>query len=305
MKELNLFQKLMLLIEQYRQKRELEKLTVNDIPYRPELILDSFNLPKSHQEILKFARIYFNTDPIVQDVITENATLAMPTFDLVTSDAKIGSFYNEMAFNDNFNLNDFMKLFSLSYYKFGEAIPFGNLSENLQNGKWSWYNFVLIEPELIYVISDMMTGERSFELVPTCELIEAVQDPVRSKDFPPEIVSAVKEHRNIRLDSENVSMVARLTDPSATRGTSPIQSVFKIIACMDDMRLKRKGSEKDWQYYKDQLSLGLKVSNPLVSRSVRDQFERWMLNRYFKPIAEKNGFRSKGKLILPTIRYKR
>jgi hypothetical protein len=278
----------------------------NNKEYDPITALDKFNMPKSRQEILRWVRIYFNTDPLINNIVTENATLAMPTFDLVTSDSKIGKFYNEMAFNDNFNLNDFMKLFSLSFHKFGEAIAFGNFEEDLQNGKWRWFNFVLLEPELVEIKTDMMIGDRTFELIPTEELKEMVQDPVKSKELArqvPELLAAVKEHRNIKLDSENISIVARLTDPSATRGTSPIQSCFKIIACMDDMRTKKEGSEKDWEFYKNQLSLGLKV-NSAVSRSVRDQFTNWMLNKYFKPIAEKNGFRSKGKLILPTIRYK-
>lgn len=269
--------------------------------YDPTVVLNKLNMPKSRCEILRWVRIYFNTDLIVNNIVQENAALAMSTFELITPDVKIGNFYKEMAFNDNFNLNDFMKQFSLSYHKFGEAIPFGNKEEG-KDGKWKWTKFILLEPELVEVVHDYMIGDRTFELIPTEELKELANDSLKSRELDIEIVTAIKEHRNIRLNTENVSMVARITDPSATRGTSPIQSAFKIIACMDDMRINKKGSEKDWEYYKNQLSLGLKV-NSAVSRSVRDQFENWILNHYFKPIAEKNGFKSKGKLILPTIKW--
>lgn len=301
MNELNLWQKLMSYLEQYRQKRDLEKMTIDDIPYRPELILDSYQMPRSRQEILRWARIYFNTEPLVQNIVEENALEAIPPFTLSTSSDKITTFYNEMAFNDNFNLYEFMKLFSLSFHKFGEAIPFGNLEEG-KDGKWRWSNFVLIEPELIEIKSDMLTGERTFEMIPTCELQEFAKDPVKSRDLPSEIVQAVAEHRNIRLDNNCVSLVARLTDPSAIRGTSPIQCLFKILVHMDRMRLKNDGSDHDWGYCKKQLSLGLKLSD-MHLRSRRDSFAQWILNHYFKPIAEKNGFKAKGKLILPTIKW--
>lgn len=298
MKDLNLWQELMLYLEQYREKTELKKYG----EYDPTTVLNEYNMPKSRQEILRWSRIYFNTDPIVQNIVQENALEAMPRFTLVTSSSTIGNFYNNMAFNKSFDLYEFMKLFSLSYSKFGEAIPFGNLEEG-KDGKWKWSNFILLEPELVEVHMDMLVGERTFELIPTEELKEFANDPLKSRELDIEIVTAIKEHRNIKLNNENISLVARLTDPSATRGTSPIQACFKVLTFMDYMRLKKTGSDKDWEYCKKQLLLGLKLSN-MHLKSQRDQFENWMLNYYFKPIAEKNGFRSKGKLILPTIRYK-
>lgn len=267
----------------------------------PFKLCKDLNLPKSRCEMLRWVRIYFNTDPLINELVTNNANAVIPQFELVTSSSKIREFYNNMAFNDSFNLYEFMKQFSLSFHKFGEAIPFGNLEEG-KDGNWFWKNFILIEPELIEIKTDMMTGEKTFEMVPTCELKEAVQDSTRSKDFSPEIVAAIKEHRNIRLNSENVSIVARLTDPSATRGTSPIQCLFKVLVIMDKMRLEKKGTKDEWEYLKDQINLVLKT-DPMVHRCTRGNFENWMTNRYFKPIAEKNGFRSKGKLILPKIRW--
>jgi hypothetical protein len=297
MNELNLWQKLMLYIESYKQNRDLRGYG----EYDPKTALDEYNIPKSRREILRWSRIYFSIDPTVQNIVEENALEAIPLFTLSTSSKKITEFYNDMAFNAKFNLYDFMKLFSLSYHKFGESIPFGNMEEG-KDGKWRWHSFILIEPELVEVKQDMLTGARTFELIPTVELREAAKDLVKSRDLSSELVKGVAENRNIRLDESAVSLVARLTDPSATRGTSPIQCVFKVLASMDRMRLLKTGSDRDWDYCKKQLSLGLKLSD-LHLRSRRDTFENWMLNNYFKPIAEKNNFRSKGKLILPKITW--
>ena len=269
--------------------------------YDPTTILDCVNMPKSRCENLRWVRIYFNTEPLINELVTDNANAALPRFELITSSSKIGEFYNEMAFNDTFNLYDFMKQFSLSFHKFGEAIPFGNLEEG-EDGHWRWKNFILLEPELVSIVSDMMTGERSFEMIPCEELKELARDPDKNKELDPEIIAAIKERRNIRLDPSRVSLVARLTDPSAIRGTSPIHCLFKVLALMDIMRLKKQGTKHEWEYLKDQIDLVLKTDS-MVHRCTRGTFENWMLIRYFKPIAEKNGFRSKGKLILPKIRW--
>lgn len=296
MKDMSLFEKVKLLLESYKKNQNQDKMELlND----PLTLAEEFNLPKSRCEILRWVRIYFNTEPLVNELVTSNAQKSLPLFSLKTSSSTIGEFYNDMAFNDHFNLQEFMQLFSLSYYKFGEAIPFGNMEEN-KNGKSYWHNFILIEPELIEIKTDMISGVRSFEMIPTEELKEMVNDKKVVKQLPEIIVKSIKQQKNIPLDESCTSLVGRFTDPSATRGTSPIQCLFKVLLLIDKMRLDKKGSASEWSYLKDQISLVLKL-DPMVHRTVRSTFENWMLNKYFKPIAEKNNFRSKGKLILPQI----
>lgn len=103
---------------------------------------------------------------------------------------------------------------------------------------YRWVNFVLLEPELVEIKTDMLTGTQTFELIPTEELKALVsstrpedQERVEKlKESSPELVNAIMEHRNIKLDENCVSMIADLTDPSASRGTSPIQCLFKCLS---------------------------------------------------------------------------
>jgi hypothetical protein len=376
--------------------------------YSPELTSDSWVLPKSRQEILKWIRIFFNLEPYIQQITMMHAFYPFSKFDLVVSDPTVKKFYEEMCSNGTFNLFDYICQASISREKFGEAICFGNLTQDekpSKNGKrmYRWHNFILLEPELVEIKTDMMSGKKTFEMVPT-EEIKALISSTRPEDIEqveelkkssPELVNAVQEHRNIKLDEECVSQIARITDPSATRGTSRIQSCFKALILQDWIRLAQSAYAKnyvfpkelwtigdlasntmpskddlqnwrqlinqsiqnppftivappivhyeplsvmgkqfplnaEYDYIQDQLLVGLGVNKNIILgegpnfgnsktmalqslvmqyKKVRDSFEDWMINKFFRPIAEKNGFYTmdpdtgEKQLILPQISW--
>lgn len=376
--------------------------------YSPELTSDSWVLPKSRQEILKWIRIFFNLEPYIQQIIMMHSLYPFSKFDLVVEDPSVKKFYEEMAANGDFNLFEFICQASLSREKFGEAICFGNLQQDenpSKNGKrmWRWANFILLEPELVEIKTDMMSGKKTFEMVPT-EEIKALVSSTRPEDMErveelkqtsPELVNAVLEHRNVRLDEECVSQIARFTDPSGTRGTSRVQSCFKALILQDWIRLAQSAYAKnyvfpkelwtigdlasntmpttddlnhwkqlinqsiqsppftiiappivhyeplsvmgkqfplnnEYDYIQDQLLVGLGVNKNIILgegpnfgnsktmalqalvmqyKAVRDKFEDWMINKFFRPIAEKNEFYTvdpdtgEKQLILPQISW--
>lgn len=376
--------------------------------YSPELTSDSWVLPKSRQEILKWIRIFFNLEPYIQQITVMHSLYPFSKFDLVVPDPTIKKFYEEMASNGNFNLFEFVCQASLSREKFGEAIPFGNMMQDEEASKdgkkyFRWHNFILLEPELVEIKTDMLSGKKTFEMVPT-EEIKALVSSTRPEDVErveelkktsPELVNAVMEHRNIKLDDSCVSQIARITDPSATRGTSRIQSCFKALILQDWIRLAQSAYAKnyvfpkelwtigdlasntmpstddlnnwkqlinqsiqsppftiiappivhyeplsvmgkqfplnaEYDYIQDQLLVGLGVNKNIILgegpnfgnsktmalqalvmqyKAVRDKFEDWMINHFFRPIAEKNEFYTidpatgKKELILPQISW--
>jgi hypothetical protein len=376
--------------------------------YSPELTSDSWVLPKSRQEILKWIRIFFNLEPYIQQITMMHSLYPFSKFDLVVADPSIKKFYEEMSSNGDFNLFEFILQASLSREKFGEAIAFGNLAQDETPNKagkklFRWHNFILLEPELVEIKTDMLSGKKTFEMVPT-EEIKALVSSTRPEDqerveelkkTSPELVNAVLEHRNIKLDEECVSQIARITDPSATRGTSRIQSCFKALILQDWIRLAQSAYAKnyvfpkelwtigdlasntmpsqndlnnwkqlinssiqsppftiiappivhyeplsvmgkqfplnaEYDYIQDQLLVGLGVNKNIILgegpnfgnsktmalqalvmqyKAVRDKFEDWMINKFFRPIAEKNEFYTvdpdtgEKQLILPQISW--
>ena len=352
-----------------------------------------------------FCKPYFNFALdcgifVHNSIITMHAMYPFSKFELTTPDKSITDFYMDMSFNEHFDLFTFILQASLSYNKFGEAIMFGNMDKG-EDGLHRWTKFVLLEPELVEIKHDLFTGDPSIELIPTEELknlvkSEKAEDAERKQKLSeqaPEVITAIMEGRNIRLDNKSASIVARITDPSATRGTSPIQSLFKVLIYQDWIRLAQSAyaqryifpvelwtigdlekniipTEQDlekfrnvinqaiqnppfslvfppivkyealstlgknfpinneYEYIHDQLLVGLGVNKNIILgegpsfsnvktmalhklmmiyKVVRDQFEQWMIYKFYKPIAEKNQFYTtvggKKKLILPQISW--
>lgn len=375
--------------------------------YSPELTTESWVLPKSRQEILKWCRIFFNLEPTIQSIVKMHARYPFSKFDIITSDPSVTEFYKEMAFNDDFNLFDFITAASLSFRKFGEAIPFGNMmSFKGADGKtyYKWNKFILLEPELVEIRQDVWGGSPQFELIPTEDMKKSAEKILKGdnpeletlkQQIPPAILNALQQGKNIPLDPDHVSIIADITDPSATRGTPQIQCCFKVLIYQDWIRLAQtaiaqryhfpveiwkigdmskdppiiptQAQLQQWQllinqslqnppfsivappiinyeavstmgkllpiapeyeYIFDQIFIGMGVSKELLEggginfsntktmalqrlmmeyKTIRDRFEDWIIHKFFRPIAEKNGFYSieKGrkKLILPQISW--
>jgi len=377
---------------------------VSQVPafwYSPELTPESWLLPKSRQEILKWIRIFYNLEPYVRNAIDTHSLFPFSKFDIVTEDDSVTEFYKEMAFNENFDLYSFILKASLSYWKYGEAILFGTkeeVKEGRFKGKKKWKKFILLEPELVEIKQEVFEDNPYFELVPTKEISSIVKsrDPMaekRKEKLPSEIVEAVKAGKNIPLHPKHVSAIVNATDPSATRGTSIIQSVFKSLILLDKARLaqiaildryhfpvelwsvgdlsadppimptdddlesikqminmaiqqppfslifppilkyeavgvlgKLLPLKDDYDFILDQLMVGLHMNKGLLLgegpsfsdvrtlslqklimmyKTVRDEFENWMIYKYFLPIAIENQFFYPGtsKPILPKISW--
>lgn len=375
--------------------------------YSPELTTESWLLPKSRQEILKWCRIFYNLESYIHSITNMHAMYPFSKFDIITPDASITAFYREMAFNDKFNLYRFMLSMSLSYQKFGEALPFGNLvSYKGRDGKtyYKWDKFILLEPELVEIKQDVWGGEPQYELIPTEDMKKSVEKIIKSDDeqseklraqIPPAILEAIAKGKNIPLDTEHVSQVANITDPSATRGTPRIQCLFKPLIYQDWIRLAQTAIAQryhfpveiwkigdltqnppiipteeqlnqwrnvinqsiqnppfsivappivnyeavstlgkllpigpEYEYIQDQLLVGMGVNKALITgegpsfsntktmalhrlmmeyKAIRDLFEEWMIHKFFRPIAEKNGFymtqNGRRTLVLPQISW--
>lgn len=206
--------------------------------YSPEMTSDSWLLPKSRQEILKWVRIFFNLEPFIQNILLLRAYYPFSRFELNSQDDSVTEFYKEMSFNENFDLFYYILQSSLSYEKFGEALHFLN-KEKISEGPWSgsmrWKNGILLEPELVEIESALFgDGKITFALVATEEMKKIVgkmdENELLQKGVPQEVITAIKANKNIPLDNNNVSQIARITDPSATRGTAPIQCCFKCLS---------------------------------------------------------------------------
>ena len=87
--------------------------TTSSFFYSPELTTESWLLPKTRQEILKWARIFFNLEPYVQQIIIMHSLYPFSKFEVNTDDESITEFYKDMSFNEHFDLFEFILKASL------------------------------------------------------------------------------------------------------------------------------------------------------------------------------------------------
>lgn len=260
-------------------------------------LINENELPKSRCEILKWARIYFNLTPSVNDIITEAVT-KLGDIQLKYSDKKSMNFYQSLAYNDKFNLDTFIHSMALSYFKFGEAIPFGNMVEN-KDGQSVWDKFILLEPELVSIETDLISQDSKYSLIITEEIKQHVEDGTITQ---PSVVKAVKSGIDLELPERDISLLAHFTDPSATRGTSPIQSLFRDLLYLDKIRCNKltflerlrgkKSIETEITIIDNRIrkSLSLKTHGNLPQ--VRKVISNWIERKFFKPVMMLNNMKT-------------
>ena len=211
--------------------------------YTPELTPDTWLLPRSRSEVLRWCRLFFNLDPYINSILTMHAQYPICNFRLKYKDKETEAFFNRKLFdNKEFSWVDFLEQIMLSYWKLGEAVVWGDFNE----AKGTWNNFSLIDPSLIEYKEDPVSGEVEMSIIPTRELKQMLAEGLKQgrNDIPVEYIKCVQENQKIPLDATGtepnyltgrkyspakVFMLARKTDPGATRGTPIIQSLFKCV----------------------------------------------------------------------------
>ena len=219
--------------------------------YTPELTPETWLLPRLRAEILRWCRLFFNLDPYINSILTMHAQYPISNFRLSYKDKDTEAFFNRKLFdNKEFSWIDFLEQVMLSYFKMGEAVVWADWSES----KGTWNGFSLIDPSLIEYKEDPISGEVEMSIIPTRELKQMLADGLKQgrTDIPVEYIRCVQENQKIPLDATGtepnyltgkkyspakVFMLARKTDPGATRGTPIIQSLFKTLIYQDKIKL--------------------------------------------------------------------
>lgn len=237
--------------------------------YTPELTPETWLLPRSRAEILRWCRLFFNLDPYINSILTMHAQYPISNFRLSYKDKDTEAFFNRKLFdNKEFSWIDFLEQVMLSYFKMGEAVVWADWSES----KGTWNGFSLIDPSLIEYKEDPISGEVEMSIIPTRELKQMLADGLKQgrTDIPVEYIRCVQENQKIPLDATGtepnyltgkkyspakVFMLARKTDPGATRGTPITQCArystrIKLLdgttKCIGD--LYKDGATDFWVY---------------------------------------------------------
>lgn len=221
--------------------------------YSPELTTDSYLLPKTRVETLRFCQIYYNLDPYIHSILNMHAQYGFSKFYLQYKDPDITTLFNKLLFyNQDFDWYQFTLDVALSYWKYGEAVVWGSWN----SARRTWDRFTLINPAIVEYKEDLMTGHATMELIPTNEMKRIVKDALLQgrRDIDPLLLNAIENNKKLPLDTEGIPenvftgqdyvppkvfMFQRRTDPSSERGTSAIVCLMKDLIYKDQLRMSQ------------------------------------------------------------------
>lgn len=204
--------------------------------YDPEITSTAIFLPRNVRQKNRWCRWFFDHDEIVGPVLELHAELPYSRAEIVVDDPRIRAQVEECFERTDF----FTKLpqIDLEFMKIGEVFIYNTWNDSL--GMWD--NIIIHNPDFVEVTASPFADTESvLELKPDDELKKIVhstrpEDQQLKKRLPKEIVRRVVTGKNILLNSNEATHIARRSNPYDVRGTSIINRLFKLLMYEDKLR---------------------------------------------------------------------
>ncbi len=205
--------------------------------YQPLFQAQNMLLPRDRRERNEWCRHFYRTEPLIATALDIHTEFPVSDFSNMCSDPAIKRFYDFMAF-DKLDLVSFLMDLGLEYWKIGDVFPFGQFNET--DGIWE--KFTLLNPDYVNVVGSIFGGEQQIELIPD-DITQAIVagGPTGEygelyKHFPTEILTQVKQGRNISLDNRLVTHIAHKASQYEQWGTPLMMRCFKTLIYKDKLR---------------------------------------------------------------------
>ena len=211
--------------------------TVRQAPeiYSPLFQIANLQLPRDRITMNAWNRNFYDTHPIVHNLINLHATYPINKINIKCKDRKIEQFFNEMI--EDMDLIQRLQDIALEFWKLGEAFPYAELDSN--KGVWKTIN--LNNPDYVHVKKSVLSGQPVISMRPDAALQRLVQsnnpaDVQLKKQISEEVLYHIRKGNNIPLDNFNVTHLKLMSSPYDTHGTSVIVSIYKDLMLYDKLR---------------------------------------------------------------------
>ena len=229
-------------------------VTLPSLPQKPTFLVNKIKVEKVQQELI-------NHPDYSLAKISKLTGVSSATISSYIKLGYVSRYQNHKVVSiERVSNEDVFDIHSVDgYHNFGLAC--GVFVHNCVWGAWNaarrtWDRLVLIDPALIEYKEDLFTGHATIELIPTVEMKQAVKEAIMQgrQDIDPMLLDAVQNNKKLPLDTEGteenvftgqkyspakVFVFSRRCDPSSTRGTSILQSLFKALYLQDILRLSQ------------------------------------------------------------------
>ncbi|GEM_PF-5920256 len=204
--------------------------------YDPEITTTAIYLPRSIKQKNRWRRWFYDHDEVVGAVLDMHAELPYSKAEVVCDDKII-----KQHVQDCFDQTQFFSMLpaiDLEYLKIGEVF----INTPWDDEKGMWKHIIIHNPDFVELsASPFADQEYSVELIPDDELKHLVnstkpQDQELKKRLPHEIIKRVLSGKNLILDPDEITHIARRSNPYDLRGTSILDRIFRLLMYEDKLR---------------------------------------------------------------------
>jgi len=195
--------------------------------YDPEVSTTAIYLPRTLKQKNRWRRWFFDHDEFIGAVLELHAELPHSRAEVMCDDKMIKNDTEECF--DNIKLFSMLPKLDLEYMKIGEI--FIHTPWDDKRGMWS--HIIPHNPDFVEVsASPFVDDNYVVELIPDDQLKAIVnstrpQDQQLKRRLPVDVIRRVNSGRNLILDPDEVTHLARKSNPYDLRGTSIIDRIFR------------------------------------------------------------------------------
>lgn len=244
-------------------------------------------IPKSYTEVLRARRYLYQVNPYINSMIHNRVMVAYPRFSLWTSgqDQRATDIYAQEAFQ----VIDLCRLVSqlgISLQALGEFVTNGRLvlKGSKHGDYWGWDYFIQLDSDKVEMRKTMLDKYVQHFIKP---IDPASIDEEMKHRIPAELLAAINSKQLIPLDPTTTSSLQVLANDLDSRGTPPYAwaKAYKK-ECTGEGEIEF--DDTDSKEYKKARSKDRKA------------MAEWMVMNFFRPLADKNGFKELPKIIWST-----
>jgi hypothetical protein len=206
--------------------------------YDPEITTTSIYLPRTIKQKNRWNRWFYDHDELIGVVLDTHAELPYSKAELVLAEEDP---YIQQELEDCVHATNFfsmLPIIDLEFMKVGEV--FIHTPWDAAKGRWS--HIIIHNPDFVEVkFTPFADQECVIELIPDDELKSIVhstkpENQQLKKRIPEQIFRRVLTGKNITLDPDEVTHIARRSNSYDIRGTSIISRLFRTLMYEDKLR---------------------------------------------------------------------
>lgn len=206
--------------------------------YDPEITTTSIHLPRTIKQKNRWNRWFYDHDELIGVVLDTHAELPYSRAELVLAeeDPHIQQEIEDCVHATNFF--SMLPIIDLEFMKVGEVF----IHTPWDNTKGRWSHIIIHNPDFVEVkFTPFADQECVIELIPDDELKSIVhstkpENQQLKKRIPEQIFRRVLTGKNITLDPDEVTHIARRSNSYDIRGTSIISRLFRTLMYEDKLR---------------------------------------------------------------------